>query len=278
MYTINNIIEELNNRGLNATTQVVTKNGIELNAVVIKSEAKNIAATIDVDEILESINNGEISFEDAISHMVTLYNGRKDVAFDDSVLRDKDFILSNLYIGLQREGTEELVKRECGFDGIEAYLYIRLEQFEDGIGTAKVNRNLLDLVEISEAEAWKRAEENTFSETTMQPIFSAIGALVNEEFPEEELIDESCGLYVLSNKSMNLGASAILDKKALQRLSEKVHTKEFIMIPSSRHEVIVVPNTGNIELEDVTEMVNMVNSNEVRPIDQLADKAYAFAI
>ena len=278
VYTINNIIEELNNRGFNAQTQVVTKNGVELNAVVIKSEASNIAPTIYVDEILESINDGKISFEDAISHMVTLYNGRKDVAFDESVLKDKEFILSNLFIALQRKSNEELVKRECGFDGIEAYLYIRLDKFEDGIGTVKVNSKVFDVAEISEAEAWERAEENTFAETKIQPIFSAIGEMVEIGVPEDVLENESSGLYVMTNKSMYCGASAILDKKALKKLADKVHTNKFIMMPSSRHEVIVVPDTGNIELEDATELVNTVNSSEVEPIDQLADKAYKFAI
>ena len=50
------------------------------------------------------------------------------------------------------------------------------------------------------------------------------------------------------------------------------------MIPSSRHEVIVVPETSEMRLEDITEMVQTVNANEVQPIDQLADKAYRLAI
>lgn len=278
MYTITNIIEELNNRGYNAQTQVVTKNGVELNSVVIRAEGTSIAPNIYVDEILERVNNGYKDFNTVISEIIKKYEEHKNVSFNAEVLKNKDFILSNTYIALQRESTQELVKRECGFDGIEAYLYMRLEQFEDGIGAVKLNYQLLAFADISEEELWKSAEKNTFSETTLKPLFSAINDILEQDIPEEILENESCGLYVLSNKSMNCGASAILDKKALNVLAEKTHTRNFIMIPSSRHEVIVVPETSEMRLEDITEMVQTVNVNEVRPIDQLADKAYRLAI
>lgn len=278
MYTITNIIEELNNRGYNAQTQVVTKNGVELNSVVIRTEGTNIAPNIYVDEILERVNNGNKDFDLVISEIIKKYEEHKNVSFNAEVLKDKDFILSHSYIALQRASEQELVKRDCGFDGIESYLYMRLEQFEDGIGAVKLNHQLLALADISEDELWKSAEKNTFSETTLKPLFSAISDILEEDIPQEILEAESCGLYVLSNKSMNCGASAILDKKALNVLAEKTHTRNFIMIPSSRHEVIVVPETSEMRLEDITEMVQTVNANEVRPIDQLADKAYRLAI
>ncbi len=278
MYTITNIIEELNNRGYNANSQVVTKNGVELDSVVIREEGTSIAPTIYVDDILERVNNNTMDFDFAISGIIKQYKEHKNVSFNAEILKNKDYILSNTYIALQRESTQELVKRECGFDGIEAYLYMRIEQFEDGIGTVKLNHELLVLADISEDELWKNAETNTFKETTLKPLFSAINDILEQDIPEDILENESCGLYVLSNKSMNCGASAILDKKALKKLAEKTHTNKFIMIPSSRHEVIVLPDSDNISLESVTEMVNEVNSNEVRPIDQLADKAYRIAI
>ena len=278
MYTITNIIEELNNRGYNAQTQVVTKNGVELNSVVIRTEGTNIAPNIYVDEILERVNNGNKAFDLVISEIIKKYEEHKNVSFNADILKDKEFILSHSYIALQRASEQELVKRDCGFDGIESYLYMRLEQFEDGIGAVKLNHQLLALADISEEELWKSAEKNTFSETTLKPLFSAINDILEQDIPEEILENESCGLYVLSNKSMNCGASAILDKKALNVLAEKTHTRNFIMIPSSRHEVIVVPETSEMRLEDITEMVQTVNANEVQPIDQLADKAYRLAI
>ncbi len=278
MFTYENIIEELNNKGYNANLEVVTKNGIEMTSVVIRTEDTSTTPNIYIDDILERVNSGSMNFDIAITGIINQYKAYKNVSFDASVLKDKDFVLSNTYIALQRESTQELVKRECGFDGIEAYLYMRIENFDDGIGTVKLNHKLLEMVGISEDELWKNAETNTFKETTLKPLFSAISDMLDEDIPEDILENESCGLYVLSNKSMNCGASAILDKKALNVLAEKTHTRNFIMIPSSRHEVIVVPETSEMRLEDITEMVQAVNANEVQPIDQLADKAYRLAI
>lgn len=47
-------------------------------------------------------------------------------------------------------------------------------------------------------------------------------------------------------------------------------------MPSSIHEVLIVPDNGHFRLEDLQVMVKEVNENEVDEIDQLTDSVYHY--
>ena len=277
-YTKEMFLDAINERGYNGQLQVVTKNGVEMNSVVFKKEDSCTAPNIYIDEVLDAINEGKVDFEVAVNRVIVQYEEHKDVSFDLEVLKDKEYFLEHTYIALQRAGEEPLVKRECGFEGVEAYLYIRVDVDNEGMSSIKLNNKILELVGLAEEEVWKAAERNTFAETTVKPIFSAISDMLDTDLDEEFLEEVSDGLFVFSNKSMNCGASAILDKKALKKFADMVNATKFFVLPSSRHEIIVVPDRGNMSLDSLTELVQTVNMSEVNPVDQLADRAFEIAI
>ena len=90
-----------------------------------------------------------------------------------------------------------------------------------------------------------------------------------EMFPNSE-----ARMYVLSNATKVNGAIWMTDPDALEMISEKVGG-DFFILPSSVHEVIIVPNDGYSELE-LQDMVMSVNQGEVRPEDRLSDNVYAY--
>ena len=80
-------------------------------------------------------------------------------------------------------------------------------------------------------------------------------------------------MNVISNKSMMYGASAVLGQ--IGKLKVK-YPDGFYIIPSSVHEVIVVPKIDGMSVEDVTEMVGIVNTTKLEPEQVLSSKAYEF--
>ena len=77
------------------------------------------------------------------------------------------------------------------------------------------------------------------------------------------------GTYVVTNKEKVKGAVMILNTKVQNRLSEELG--EYYVLPSSRHEVIVVPKGDN---EYLRNMVREVNSKEVSEEDFLSNDVY----
>lgn len=194
-------------------------------------------------------------------------------------LANKEFVLQHLYIGIQKENNEECIKRDFGFEGLESYLYVRLD-INDGLATAKLNMFILEELSISEDDAWAQAKLNQHAETTIQPIFSAINKLLG--YPCDDSIlgfeDASAGLYVISNNIMHLGASAILDKEAIAEVARRCKTDKLIVCPSSKHEMLIFPDNGNLNFEDVCELVKHINNTSVDEKDRLIDRAFKLTV
>ena len=67
-----------------------------------------------------------------------------------------------------------------------------------------------------------------------------------------------------------------MSRKELREFKKKF-TEGFFVIPSSIHEVLVMPKGfGGNDLESLTAMVREVNATAVVPEEQLADVAFEF--
>lgn len=272
MFTKEMLLEEITNRGYKAQLSEVVKNGVKLNAIVIKGET-NCAPSIYIDEMMESANDKGLSVEEFASHVLQIAKEHIGVEFDAELIRDKAFVLSNLHIAIQKESTEAIIKRECGFEGLESYLYLKVK-VNGSEGSIKMNERILEQSGTTEAEAWESAERNLHEETIVQPIFQVIGNMLGASAGGVDLEEESAGIYVISTKSMQFGASAILDKATIKSLAEKCKVDDFIVIPSSRHEMILVPNIGGVDFDNICDMVRQVNESTVAEVDRLTDRAY----
>lgn len=275
MITREMIITELQNRGYNAEAQNSIKNGVELEGIRILTDG-NIAPIIYTEAILENAENENKSLDEVVSAIIGTYESHKSFSFDVNSLFDKDFVLNGLYIGLQKESTEDIIKRACDLDGIESYLYIRGEADKDGSYSIKLNRAILERANISEAEAWEKAEANTNEETSLESMAKVLSEMMGFDYSEE--MDEMTPFYVISNKCKIKGASAILNKKVLSDFGKRYNTDRIVVLPSSVHEMLVVPYTEDIDLDTFTSMVTEVNNTQVEPTERLTDRAYIITL
>ena len=271
--TRKDIIKELQNRGYKVEECNVVKNGVEFYGIRILTDS-NIAPVIYTKEIIESAERENKSLDEVVKEVISLYEERQKLDFDVNNLTDKDFILNHLFIGLQKESTEEIIKKPCeDFEGIESYLFIKKRMSEDTNYFVRVTKKLIDRVGIAEDEAWEQAERNTFSETT---IINMAKMLAEMECVEE--MQEEIPLFVLSNKSKIRGASGILNKKMLKEFGEKHHVNKIVVIPSSIHEMILQPYQLGTDIEEMSAMVKEINTLMVDPEERLIDRAYIVTI
>lgn len=270
------IIDELAKRGYRAEAQNTIKNGVELEGIRIMSESP-IAPVIYTEELIKHAERDGKSLNDVVSAIINIYESNKTVDFNINELFDRDFILNHLYIGLQKESTEELVKRACAeLEGIESYLYIRRERNEGDSYSVKLTRQLLERADISEVEAWEYAEAHTYAETTITSMAKVMCEMMNMEYSED--MEDMTPFYVLTNTSKVKGASAILNKKILSEFGKKYHTEKIVAIPSSVHEFLILPYTEEMNIDDFSNMVNEVNVSEVDPTEQLGTKAFIITL
>lgn len=82
-------------------------------------------------------------------------------------------------------------------------------------------------------------------------------------------------VFVAVSGSAKYGAGCIFYKDFMERASEKTGG-DFYLLPSSLHEVILLPDNGIMMYQDMKAMVRDVNEKYVSPEDRLSDNVYHY--
>ena len=105
----------------------------------------------------------------------------------------------------------------------------------------------------------------------------SINDILNRSFDGNIVPDSpmDCPLYVLTNQRAFFGAAGILDKGIISAFADNVGHDLFIL-PSSRHEVLLFPDLGDVAAGGLDGIVKEVNDSTVEPYDRLSDHAYYY--
>ena len=84
-------------------------------------------------------------------------------------------------------------------------------------------------------------------------------------------------MWVLTNKERVFGASALLYDNQLEKVAEKIK-EDFYILPSSIHEVIIVPKKYGAPKDYMVKMVREINGENLDMEERLADNVYFYSI
>ncbi len=87
--------------------------------------------------------------------------------------------------------------------------------------------------------------------------------------------DTDIKMYVLTNREKTFGAAEILDAHTLQAIG-KMLADDFIVIPSSVHETIIVPADNAPEYSELMDMVCEINATHVDAEERLSNHIYRY--
>lgn len=145
-------------------------------------------------------------------------------------------------------------------------------------GTILITNEHMKLLGISLEELQAEAKKN--EELFCPPnLYSMWG---EREYPQkiedgkfESVVDKSGLMYIMTNKKGMFGASIMTAQKELQRFAEHI-SGSFYILPSSVHEIILVPETDDFSAEYFAPMVHDINKTHVNPIEVLSDSIYFY--
>ncbi len=249
--TIKVVQDELKLRGYSSEYKEVEKNKVTLDGLCVwkGEERPNIIPTIYLGELFREGEGDEAVMEEVINFIIkTVDDEVPDIDMDK--LFNKDAIFESVKIGVQQEGSrEEILSRPTEFEGIIQYLYYEPQREM----TIKVRQEHLECLKIDEDEPWERALKNTEENTKIIDLW---------------------GMTIVTNDDKIKGAGAIVSKNVIQKAKRELHSETMVIIPSSVHEVIVMPYTDEVDMEYIDALVRKVNEEEVRPEEVLSDRAY----
>ena len=93
----------------------------------------------------------------------------------------------------------------------------------------------------------------------------------------EEMMRPEDRMYILTNIYKVNGASMLLDSDMMQKVMEEVGS-DFFILPSSSHEVLIVPADSGMQSSDLEMMVREVNDTEVSDTEILSYHVYRYSM
>ena len=144
---------------------------------------------------------------------------------------------------------------------------------------AMVSDKLMAEWGITEEELYETARKNYFAKkpTVLKNMSTVILGLMGMK-EDSEVITEYHGepkMYVMSNENNKNGATAILDIGAIRRLAEDIG-KNLYILPSSVHELIIIPEFRDIEEKTLLELVRGTNRDIVCRMEWLSNNIYCY--
>ena len=282
--------------GAEVGLNVVTKpNDVVLTGLTIRKAGSRMAPTIYLEEFYSQIESGDdIGVVLRRIADMRMANDVEDLDFDDLLdfEKIKDKIFPRLYgAELNSMIVNHRANTRIG-DFIVTYI-LDLGQNEYGKMTLPVDKEVLSYWNISVEELHRIALQNQhdryegvfrsmneFLRTLMcESIIDEAngGTGMEDELFEETIFDTEYDskMYYISNNSGVYGASQLLDEDFMDCVADKVGDG-FYILPASIHEVIIIPNGDELDLDYMETMVFEINRAQVSVDERLSDHVYRY--
>lgn len=261
---------------------VIKNNGCEMDGLVIMEKGKDIAPTIYLDSFYELYTNGE-NIKNIIRQIEVIYEQNKNnVTFDVNILKHFDTIKDKIvYKVVNYRSNEKLLEQvpHKRILDLAVVFYCLLDNEYGRSATALIYNNNLKNWNVTIDDVYKAALKNTpdllhSKISSMAALFEKCG--VNVDGEEVDLKDYvPSDMYVLTNESKLNGAAYILYENVLYDFAQKLGADLYIL-PSSVHEVILLPKLSMFEKDELVNMVKEVNTEGVAADEVLSDHVYEY--
>lgn len=247
------LIEQINDLGIKAEKVVINKNGIDRTGITLGDGPIRPTLYPDFEEI-DDVKRCAVK-------MIQAYHEHKNLDGVDElmdILKNWDKAKEYIYPCVMKAYDTTRIMKPF----LDLTIYYRFMKDEMSV---VIKPQLLDLYDITINQLHETALDNLKKVITIQTMGEALNGMVDEEIPCD------LNMVVVSNKSRHYGASAILITEIFETIKTMMKS-DIVIIPSSVHELIVIPKTGSIE--EINAMIVETNNTAVEPQDVLCDHAY----
>lgn len=239
---------------------VTKNNGTRRTGILFKQEDSNLAPTIYLEEFYQKYLKGQ-QVPDLADSICSIYQEiRVKKTCDCQNLFDFNHVKEHIvYKLIRRDANEELLKQipyEPFLDLAVVY-YIQIDNTRFGSAAIQIRNEHLRYWRVEKEEIRRFAEKNT---PRIYPV--QIRQIVRF-------------MYVATNEQCSLGAAVMRYPDFREKVRGMIGG-DFYILPSSIHEVILVPESFGLEPERMQEMVKEINQTGVAPEEVLSDSVYYF--
>ena len=256
--------------------EIVKNNGVRYMGIVITLKGRDAAPTIYMDYYYGLYKRGK-SLEEI---MKLIYNNYK-ASVDRLELTEKEAgnledYGDKLFIKVINYEKNKARLEDCPYipflDMAITFRYL-VHMDEKDVSSAMVKNSLLDIWGLNTHKIYKIAYENT--RKLFPPVIKKMSDILRANAPKGIYIPEN-DMYILTNECGINGASYITYKELLDDFC-KERQRPYYIIPSSIHELILIPKDLGQDEEVLKMFIKGVNETTVPKTDYLSDNLYIYS-
>ncbi len=252
-------------------------NGVLLRGITIMKDGRNIMPTLYLEHYFEKYEDG-MPFHEVLRTFMEEYE--KSCIYEEF---DIDFFqkyeLVKPHLGFKLINYEmnwqllQEVPHKCYLD-LAVVGYCNIMDDRIGQGTILIRNEHLKMWEVEEVQFLKDAMENMMRH--MPADFLNMSTVLKELYDDPaELLVSKLPMYVLTNRGKMYGAGCLLYPEQLELIAKEVEG-DYYMLPSSIHEIIILPKKYASDEKHLSHMVDEINHEKLNREEILSNHAYLY--
>ena len=284
---VEDVKEKLYEQGteVDITVNTVNKLNESYEAMTVKPEGSNIGVNIGIDKFYDAIENGR-PYDEVVDKAVEVINNginqRPD--FDIDSLTDYSKMKETLAMEVvSAEANQEMlatVPHQNMEDMAVVYRFV-LNSDDEGRASILVTNQMLETMGVTPEQLHADAMENApqIRPAEIKGMSEVMAEMMGVEQAEMmgifPVAPEDEQMYVATVPDKVHGAGVLAYQDFMDKAAERAGG-DFFILPSSIHEILIVPDNGKMNLKDLEAMVREVNATQVAPADKLTDSVYHY--
>ena len=264
--------------------EVVKMNDQKLHGLTFKMPGVDAAPTLYVDEMYEAYKDGaDLGY--LATEMADMYSASRNAVAPPEVDLSYDNVKDKLTVRLlEKKRNHEFLSTmpyvSVGH-GLAVIADINMGEDRGGDWRIAINNGVLESLGVDKERLFSDAMSNAkiYDPASLVDMSSALFKPEKENLldRDEPLNAEDIGgMYVLTNESGSLGAAALFYPDVKEKTAELLRG-DYYILPSSVHEVIIVPDSAGINAKELCDMVKQANRTVVDERDILSDDVYHYS-
>ena len=167
--------------------------------------------------------------------------------------------------------------------------HVAVGKNQDGLSSMLITNEMMKEYGVTQEQIHEDAMKS--SPRVMVPEVSSIGVLIDEIYQknilmltpdEREMLLETLQgssemptFFVVTNTERIDGAGVIFYPEFMDNMGELLGN-DFFILPSSIHQMLILPDDGQVDAEMLRDMVKEVNATQVAPAERLTNDVYHF--
>lgn len=259
--------------------EVTKLQGMSYSGISVRQDGSQMSMTVNLDSFYRDYESGAV-YEDVLQgitdYVVTHISQTPE--FDLDMLKNYESMRPYLTVQMVEKNRNAEKLAEIPHEIVEDMAVVYRFQLGDlpdgkasvlitnpmlehyGITQEQLHQDALEMAQRSEPLSIKNMDEIMYEMTN-----GFMGSL-----------DEACSpMYVATNASRMNGAAVMNYPDFMEQAAEKLQGS-FYILPSSIHELIMIPDSFEMRSAELKAMVTEINASEVRPEERLTDNVYHY--